>query len=104
MTKPKTAPSLPAATNSEIVLTGNALTLFNDVSARWKLDPVATQLLRLACESLKRSADCAAITAVEGLTLPDRMGRPKAHPAALLERDHRNAAANSLQKLGLSLE
>jgi hypothetical protein len=40
----------------------------------------------------------------DGLVVYDRFGAPRNHPAALLERDHRNAAANSLQKLGLQIE
>jgi hypothetical protein len=104
MTKTKTTTSTKADTNQEIELTGTALALFNEVRGRWKLDPVATQLLRLACESVQRANACAAITSREGMTLPDRLGRPKAHPMALLERDHRTSAANSLQKLGLNLE
>jgi hypothetical protein len=98
------APAAAIAATTQLVLTGPSLELFNRVSARWTLDDVATQILRLACESIQRAGDCAAITAAEGLTIRDRWGAPKTHPAALLERDHRNAAANSLQKLGLNLE
>ncbi len=98
------APSAPIPNSTQLSLSGPALDLFNRVSARWALDDVATQILRLACESIQRAGDCAAITATEGLTIRDRWGAPKTHPMALLERDHRNAAANSLQKLGLNLE
>jgi hypothetical protein len=97
-------PSPTTTPTTQLALTGAAAELFDRVSARWTLDDVATQILRLACESIQRAGDCAAITAVEGLTIRDRWGAPKTHPMALLERDHRNAAANSLQKLGLNLE
>lgn len=103
-TKSPSSATAGAATIPEIQLSGSALALFEEVSARWTLDPVAARILRLACESIQRANTCAAITASEGMTLPDRLGRPKAHPMALLERDHRAAAANSLQKLGLNLE
>ena len=98
------APAVASTAGTQLVLTGPALELFDRVSARWTLDDVAGQILRLACESIQRAGDCAAITASEGLTIRDRWGAPKTHPMALLERDHRNAAANSLQKLGLNLE
>jgi len=99
---PSPAPSATPVPN--IQLTGTALELFEKVQTRWTLDAVASQLLRLACESVQRANACAQITATEGLTIKDRWGQPKSHPMALLERDHRNSAANSLQKLGLNLE
>jgi hypothetical protein len=107
--KTVTPPTSPAPTSSatsvpDIELTGTARELFDKVQARWSLDAVAGQLLRLACESIQRANACAEITKAEGLTIKDRWGFPKSHPMALLERDHRNAAANSLQKLGLNLE
>jgi hypothetical protein len=101
--KPSTVPA-PADPVPEIELSGAAATLYEEVSQRWTLDPVAARILRLACEALQRAHACAAVTAREGLTIPDRLGRAKAHPLALLERDHRAAAANCLQKLGLNLE
>jgi hypothetical protein len=99
-----TTPSPSATPVPNVELTGTALELFEKVQARWSLDAVAGQLLRLACESIQRANACAEITKTEGLTIKDRWGQPKSHPAALLERDHRNSAANSLQKLGLNLE
>jgi hypothetical protein len=103
---PSASPSPAPSTTSvpDIELTGKALELFEKVSSRWTLDAVASQLLRLACESIERANSCAEITRAEGLTIRDRWGQPKSHPAALLERDHRNSAANTLQKLGLNLE
>lgn len=84
-------------------LSPRAAELYERVADRWDLDEVATAILRLAVEAMTRADEAAAIVTREGLCVPDRWGRPQKHPAALLERDHRAAAAASLQKLGLSL-
>ncbi len=86
-----------------MTLSGRAAELHAKVLDRWELDEVAAAILSLACESLQRADEAAAIVTREGLCVPDRWGRPQKHPASLLERDHRAAAAQSLQKLGLSL-
>jgi hypothetical protein len=99
--RPDTTPPAPPA--SPIELTGRAAALYDEVLASWDLDAVATAILRLACESMARADEAAAIVTREGLCVPDRWGRPSKHPASLLERDHRAAAAQSLQKLGLAL-
>jgi hypothetical protein len=100
--KPAAAVVTPTATPME--LRGAAAELFAKVVQRYAVDEVATALLRCACESLQRAEDAAAIVTRDGLVVYDRFGAPRNHPAALLERDHRNAAANSLQKLGLQIE
>jgi len=84
-------------------LAGRAAELHAKVLDRWELDEVAAAILGLACESLQRADEASAIVSREGMCVPDRWGRPQKHPATLLERDHRAAAAQSLQKLGLSL-
>lgn len=86
-----------------VKLSPRAEELYRRVVDRWDLDEVATAILRLAVEAMTRADEAAAIVSREGLCVPDRWGRPQKHPAALLERDHRAAAAASLQKLGLSL-
>ena len=86
-----------------MTLTGRAAELHAKVLDRWELDEVAAAILALACESLQRADEASAIVSREGMCVPDRWGKPQKHPATLLERDHRAAAAQSLQKLGLSL-
>jgi hypothetical protein len=99
---PAEPPAAPAG--DPVVLRGAAADLHTKVTARWQLDEVASAILLCACQSLQRAEDAAAIATRDGLVVYDRFGAPRNHPAALLERDHRNAAANSLQKLGLSLD
>jgi hypothetical protein len=101
--KAKTA-SRPIEEPAEpMTLSPRAAELYERVLDRWELDEVATAILRLAVEAMTRADEAAAIVSREGLCVPDRWGRPQKHPASLLERDHRAAAAASLQKLGLSL-
>ena len=86
-----------------IVLTGAALDLYNDVTKKWELDTVNLRLLRNACESLQAAIKAAAIVEREGMTMPTNHGVVR-HPAAQLERDHRSACNQALQKLALNLE
>ena len=85
-------------------LSPEAQALVADVSGRWNLDAAAAALLRLAAEAMTRAQECGAIVSAEGAVYKDRWGQPQKHPASLLERDHRAAAAASLQKLTLHLE
>jgi hypothetical protein len=96
--QPTTVTPAPSMT-----LTGRAAELHAKVLDRFELDEVAAAILSLACESLQRSDEAAAIVTREGMCVADRWGQPQKHPASLLERDHRAAAAQSLQRLGLSL-
>ena len=102
--KPKSPADVIALNPAPFVLTGRAAKLYADVSARWKLDAVAEGILRLACESMLRADQAAAIVQAEGLVWRTRLGEVRTHPACKIEQDNRNAAAASLQKLGLNLE
>jgi hypothetical protein len=95
------ANSIPAG---PIELSPTAQALVDRVSAEWSLSPPAAALLRLIGENLTRAELCDAVLALEGLHTPDAKGSVKVHPLALLSRDHRNAAANGLQKLMSNLE
>jgi hypothetical protein len=84
-------------------LTGEALAMWERCQAEWQLDSVALELLRCACVSLERAEQAARLIESEGLTRLNRFGMSELHPAARLERDHRQAAAQTLQKLALGL-
>ena len=102
--KAQPAPSAPAPCSfGDVVLEGAALDLFNRVSKRWELDDVCTRILRNACESLQQAIVAAEIVKREGMTINPHHGIVR-HPAAQLERDHRNACSQSLAKLHLNLE
>jgi len=100
---PVNIPKPIEASTDNIVLTGAALELYNDVCKRWELDTVNLRLLRNACESLQAAIKAAAIVEREGMTMPTNHGVVR-HPAAQLERDHRSACNQALQRLTLNLE
>jgi hypothetical protein len=93
---PTQMPSIPTG---PMALSGAAQALFDEVDGQWSLTPPVRTLLRLACEQMTRAEACDAITAVEGLTIGDMKGSQKAHPLALLSRDLKNSAQNTIQKL-----
>ena len=77
--------------------------LYRDVTSKWTLDVVSLRLLRHACESLQQANVAAHLVETEGACIHTSKG-VIVHPAARLEKDHRCASANTLQKLLLSLE
>jgi hypothetical protein len=94
----------PATGPDPIALTGERLRLWNDVRARWQLEPASENILRNACESLERAAQYADQVQRDGGVFKDRFGGIKAHPAAMLERDFRGLAARQLQQLAARME
>ena len=87
-----------------VPLTQSGIDLIKKVESEYELDTAGMALLRLAAESISCAERAAAVVQAEGsvFKVPPAM-TPRAHPAALLERDHRAAAAASLQKLALQL-
>lgn len=99
--KPRFRTSAPPATASRgtLTLSPEAQTLFDEVDGSWQLTPPVRALLRIACEAMTKAGDAEAITAVEGMTIPDAKGAAKPHPMALLARDYRAQAAATLQRI-----
>jgi phage terminase small subunit len=87
-----------------IALNSRATALYGDVLSGWDLDAASREVLRLACEAVTRADEAAEIVSKEGQVFRDRWGQVRPHPAAMLERDHRQAASRMLQQLGVSLE
>lgn len=87
-----------------VVLNDRARAVWAAVVREWSLDPASLEVLRAACESITRADEAAAIVSREGQVFRDRWGQARPHPAAIAERDHRAAAARSLQALGVVLE
>lgn len=98
--------SLPgvAAGPEPVVLTGERKRLWDDVRARFVLEPASENILRNACESLERAAQLAEQVSRDGATFKDRFGAVRVNPAAQLERDFRGLAARQLQQLASRME
>ena len=62
-------------------------------------DPPARELLRLACEALDRAGQACEVLDAEGLTIRDRYGQVRPHPAASIEIQSRTAVARLLREL-----
>lgn len=97
-------PTPPASSPSTSMnLSPQAQLVYDETMNKWSLDEIARSLLILACEAMTRADQAAKIVSEQGLCQKDRWGVQQKHPASLLERDHRAAAAASLQKLSLHL-
>jgi len=58
-------------------------------------------LLQIAAEALDRLAQARAAIDKDGITVDDRYGSPKAHPALTVERDSRAGLIRALRELSL---
>jgi P27 family predicted phage terminase small subunit len=67
-------------------------------------DSAGLSLLEAACSSYQRAEDARVIVRREGLTVKDRFGQWKAHPACAVERDARAQMISALRALKLSPE
>jgi phage terminase small subunit len=95
---PAESPVAPAPTFK----TAEARRLFDDVRAQWELDVRHLELLRQACDTVDRIAECKALVDRDGPIMVDRWGQAKPSPAALLERDLRGLLGRLLRELGLA--
>lgn len=89
----------PAPAAGTLTLSPTAAALVAKVEAEWELMPAVRALLILAGEAMTKAEQLEQITAAEGMTIPDRKGACKVHPAALLARDYRGQASGALQRL-----
>lgn len=67
-------------------------------------DPAGLLLLQTALEALDRMRGAQDAITTEGVTVKDRYGQLKAHPAVSIERDARAAVLAALKALNLDLE
>jgi hypothetical protein len=72
----------------------------------WPIDanPAAAIVLRLACEALDRAVQARKVVEAEGLSVIDRYGQVKPHPAASIEAQSRAAVLRMLAALDLVSE
>jgi len=67
-------------------------------------DHAGLLLLGQAMQAFDRAQEAKKLIDTEGLTVVDRFGQHKAHPAATVERDSRAAMISALRALNLDLE
>lgn len=68
------------------------------------LEPHHFEILCRTAEAMDRADAARDLVAKEGLTVVDRYGTPKAHPAVAIERDARVAVLRGLRELGLDVD
>ncbi|MER9762415.1 P27 family phage terminase small subunit [Mesorhizobium sp. M0138] len=66
-------------------------------------DPHHFEILCRVGEAMDRADQAREVVSAEGLTVTDRYGTPKAHPAVNIERDARYAVLRGLRELGLDV-
>jgi hypothetical protein len=98
--------ALPAATASDepVALTGERLSLFEELRSRYELDAASEALLKNGVQALERAHSLAQQVTRDGAVFRDRFGGLKPNPAILLERDFRSLASRALSQLATRLE
>ena len=76
--------------------------LWRSVVGAWLLDKRQMEILRLACEAADRAESARLLLEEEGLTVTDRYGQQRPHPAASIESTSRSQVERLLR--GLALE
>lgn len=85
-------------------LSDRTAALWVAVVAEYDLSPAELELLRSGCIALDRADAAGAIVEAEGVTVADRYGTPKAHPAVDVEHRHRALFARIVGQLGVRVE
>ncbi|RWE46903.1 MAG: hypothetical protein EOS79_11035 [Mesorhizobium sp.] len=62
------------------------------------------EILCRTAEAMDRADAARDLVTKDGLTVVDRYGTPKAHPAVAIERDARTAVLRGLRELGLDVD
>jgi P27 family predicted phage terminase small subunit len=90
-----TAPKAPKS------LSTSGRRLWRSVVETWHLDRRQLEVLRSACEASDRAEQARVQLDSEGLTVSDRYGQIKPHPAASIETSNRSLVARLLRELQL---
>lgn len=101
---PHTLPGAASDGATAVVLTGDRKKLWDDVRARFVLEPASETILRNACECWERAEQLAQQVSRDGATYRDRFNQVRVNPAAQLERDFRGLAARQLAQLASRME
>ncbi len=78
--------------------------LWKRIIAEFDLEDHALAVLELICQAQDRWADARKVLDAEGVITLDRFDQKRAHPAAAVERDSRQAVVRGLRSMGLDLE
>lgn len=92
------APEIPAPPQH---LSERSARLWSEVVAAYEFAPQQFELLQRACEAADRADEARDLLSEQGLTVTDRYGQVKPHPAAAIERDSRIAEARLFRELAL---
>lgn len=84
-------------------LSKRAAALWHDVVEAFELSPAELTLLHEGLTALDRAAQAGAVVNAEGVTVLDRYGSPKAHPACDIEARNRTIFASVIRQLGVKL-
>ena len=93
--KPKAPPRAPAH------LSKRSRAFWRDIVGTFDLEAHRLELLRSCCEAIDRRDQAAELLLADGLTMTDRYGQTKPHPAASIEAQARIAVARLLRELRL---
>lgn len=93
-----TTPNPPKA------LSRQSKVLWRAIVADYDLEGHHLRLLRLFLEALERAEAAQALIDEAGVTVTDRFGQTKPHPAVAIKRDAETAAARLLRELDLEGE
>lgn len=77
---------------------------WNTLVSEWQLDSAALLILEGGLEAFDRMRAAQRLIEAEGLTVTDRFGQRKVHPAVLIERDCKATLLRKLKSLALDLE
>lgn len=78
--------------------------LWRSVLADYELERRHAAILCSDLGAMDRKRQAPALLDAEGLTVADRCGTARSHPAAVIERDSRIAFLRAMRELGLDLE
>jgi len=74
------------------------------IAEAWQLDAAAYLILAGAMECFDRMRQAQGMIATDGITISDRFGQIKQHPATMVERDAKSGLLRALKALNLDLE
>jgi P27 family predicted phage terminase small subunit len=84
-------------------LSARSRTLWRSVIREYELSDAEREVLRHACEANDRADQAAAVVREQGVTVLDRYGAPKAHPAVDVELRARGLFARLVAQLGVKV-
>jgi P27 family predicted phage terminase small subunit len=82
-------------------LSGESRALWLALIGEYEFEPADEKVLLIACEALDRLRMAQAEVSRDGVTVPDRYGSRKTHPALLVEGQARTAFLAAMRQLNL---